>query len=152
MDPIRDLQHEQGQSSRQSSRQEAVISGWELRKYLALIRTPVFFVVLGEMVLLIALRVDAVIWLMHLALFVFLALRTRDLTFKRALMLGAVSGFFAGLGMAIFKLVFLRAFFYLFNLIAEPVLTAVLGAAFTAVVAQFFATRRKGIQGPSKKS
>lgn len=139
---MRDLQHEEEQHE-EPRKEDAVISGWTLKRYFEIVRTPVTAVVIAEMVLLILTKQNAAVWLLHLALFVYFALRTPELTGSRAMTLGAAAGFFAGLGMAIFRLVYVREFYFVFNLIAEPVLTAALGAAFTAVVHNLLTARRE---------
>lgn len=137
---MRDPEHEAQQKEAQKP-EEAVISGWTLTHYFHLVRMPVFVVVVAEMVLFILTALNPLVWLLHIALFLYLLFTVKDLTVQRAASLGAVAGFFAGLGIAIFRLVYERAAYFIFNLIAEPVITAICGALIAAVVLQTIKTR-----------
>lgn len=141
MEPMRDIRHEQ-QTKPVQSREEAVLAGWTLQSYLTRIRIPALAVVIAEMVLLIIWKYNVVVWLLDLALFVYLVVSTADLTFRRAAILGATAGFLAGFGIAIFRLIFIRDAYYILNLIAEPALTALLGAAVSSVFFQFLQQRQ----------
>ncbi|MFA6511662.1 MAG: hypothetical protein WCV86_00850 [Patescibacteria group bacterium] len=142
MEPMRDLEHEAREQKAQEQN-EAVISGWTLSRYFQLVRIPVLAAVIAEMVLYILIGLNAVVWLFHIALFLYLVGTVKDLTAQRAVALGAVAGFLAGLGMAIFRLVYERAAYFILNLIAEPVITALLGALITAVAVQLIKQRKE---------
>ncbi|MDO8311208.1 MAG: hypothetical protein Q7T25_04645 [Sideroxyarcus sp.] len=142
MDPIRDIEHKEEQQHT-TEPEQAIVAGWKLHDYIIRFRYPLVIVVVAEMVLLILTKQNSVVWILHLGLFAYLVMTTQGLTVRRAAMLGAFTGFFAGLGMAIFRLVFIRQIYYALNLIAEPALTAVLGGIVAATLFRFIRQRQE---------
>lgn len=112
------------------------IAGQTLGFYWNAARIPALIAAVVNMILIITDQPPIYLWGVYLVVFVGLAfwLRTKKiLTFGSAVTLGACAGLFAGLLVAVFRLVWERKLFLVFNIITEPLLTAAGGFILSAL-------------------
>ena len=105
--------------------------------YFALIKFPIIFVVVVEIVYFLSQKSFNYVWIFDLVAFGYVAAilaKKHRLGYKEIVIGGGFTGLFIGLFVAVFKLIYFRKLFYFFNLISEPAITTLVGIFFGIAV------------------
>ncbi len=135
------------------------IAGQSLVFYWQSARIPALIAATVNVILIISKLQPVYLWginlLLVIGLCIWLKLEER-LSFGSAVALSSVAGFFSGAIVAVFRLIWERKLFLVFNLITEPLLTAAGAFALAALVvailrSRLFARRAAPPDGPDSR-
>lgn len=130
----------------------ATLSGRELNFYLGFAFWPTLIAVGLQIIAEFASSPFYLNWLIDVIAIIYLIwkfVKREQGTFKQSLILGGVASVIIGLFLALFKFIYYRLFFYLFNLITEPVITGILGLIIAAATFWFVSSRPQKIIVPN---
>ncbi|MFA6272177.1 MAG: hypothetical protein WC693_03640 [Patescibacteria group bacterium] len=130
-------QIEGGNEGEDLSLKKISLSDKKLEFYFDVVKYPVVFAIVINIVYYYIRKTDAM-WVFDILAFVYIAIFIlKKQLGKRAVVFIAcgISGLFIGFFMAVFKLVYFRKFYLFFNLISEPFLTFIVGSFVGLVVA-----------------
>ncbi|MFH1598563.1 MAG: hypothetical protein ABIB97_05910 [Patescibacteria group bacterium] len=107
-----------------------LVGGKNFDYYLGIILLPIIVVTIAEAVMIVFEVKVYFFWIINVVSFIYVGwaiyLRRRD-SFTEAGTAAAMMGVLIGLLIAIFKIIYFRKVYLIFNLIAEPVRTGILG-------------------------
>jgi hypothetical protein len=129
------------------------IAGQPLVFYWNAARLPALIVATIDAVLIIANLQNVYLWGVHLLLFIGLTIWLKldgHFSFGSSVTLCATAGLLTGAGVAVFRLIWERKLYLVFNLITEPLLTAaggfILASLIVAILQSRVFSRRKSAQ------
>jgi len=116
---------------------KVILGSKPLGCYFALIKFPIIFVVVVEVIYFLSQKSFDYVWIFDLIAFGYVAAllaKKHQLGYKEIVIGGGLTGLFIGLFSAIFKLIYFGKLYYFFNLISEPAITVLVGIFFGIAV------------------
>ena len=125
------------------------LGDWQLGQYFKIIAWPVVLAEAFSVVYVLMNKFFDFIWVVNVLAFAFIShliIQKHKGAYKQAVVANLLAGLIMGFVFALFKLIWLKSFYLFFNLIVEPVITALIGLAVAVVFAYVYSIL------PNKKS
>lgn len=117
------------------------LGGWPLGLYWRIIAWPTVLAGAFSIVYVLTNKFFDFIWVVNILAFAYithLVVQKHAGQYKQAMTANLAAGLFLGFVFALFKLIWLKNFYLFFNLIVEPVLTALIGLAVAVIVVYIY--------------
>lgn len=116
--------------------EKGVLAGKDLSFYFKIIRIPVVLAIVIEILAHFTANTFYLIWLVNFIVFVYISwylIKKHQAPFFQIVVASTMAGIIIGVCVALFKLIWFRHFYLIFNLITEPMITAIVGIGISAL-------------------